>query len=69
MTQCEKILDYMKNYGAITPLDAIREFGCLRLAARISDLEKRGYNIEHIPESSTNRYGDKVHHMSYKLAA
>lgn len=39
------ILLYLKEHGSITALDAIREFGCMRLAARISDLRERGYDI------------------------
>ena len=31
MTQCEKILDYMRLNVSITPLDALREFGCIWL--------------------------------------
>ena len=45
MTQCEKILDYMRLNGSITPLDALREFGCMRLASRITDLKAQGYDI------------------------
>ena len=41
MTQCEKILDYMRSNGSITPLDALREFGCMRLASRINDLKRQ----------------------------
>ena len=68
MTQCEMILDYMKRYKTITPVDAMREFTCMRLAARIADLEKQGYAIKHIPMSSKNIYGKNVHFMSYELA-
>ena len=69
MSQCEKILEYMKLFGRISPADALREFGCMRLAARISDLEHKGYMINHIPESSVNRFGDVIHYMTYELVA
>lgn len=42
MNQSEKILDYIRENGSITPLDALREFGCMRLASRISDLKHAG---------------------------
>ena len=45
-TQNDKILEYMKNHGSITALEAVRNFGCLRLAARISDLRKMGNVID-----------------------
>jgi hypothetical protein len=58
----------MEEYGSITPLDALREFGCMRLAARINDLEKQGVAIESEMEQSLNRAGEKVHYARYKLA-
>lgn len=30
----------------ITPIEALRRFGCLRLAARVSDLRRDGLQIE-----------------------
>ena len=47
-TQCKLILEYMQSHGSITPLDALREFGCMRLSARILDLRKLGWNIRTI---------------------
>lgn len=44
-TQCEMLLDYLHKYGNITQLEAIRAFGCSRLAARVSDLRDDGYPI------------------------
>ena len=67
MTQCQKILEYIKLYGSITPLDALREFGCMRLAARINDLNHMGINIISETEYSINRNGEKVHYARYKL--
>ena len=43
-SQNDKILAYIKRRGSITALDAVR-FGCLRLAARISDLRDMGVQI------------------------
>ena len=43
-TQCAAILAMLKR-GPITPLDAIREAKCMRLAARIADLKAEGHNI------------------------
>ena len=53
----ELILDYMREFGSITPLEAIRDIGCYRLAARISDLRKDGYDIVTEPLAVRNRYG------------
>lgn len=44
-TQCDLILRYMDEHGTITSLEAMKLFGCMRLASRISDLRKQGYLI------------------------
>lgn len=67
MTQCEKILDYIRLNGSITPLDALREFGCMRLASRINDLKNQGYNIISKMEINKNRYGGTVRFARYTL--
>ena len=43
-TQCTAILAMLKR-GPITPLDAIRDAKCMRLAARIADLKAEGHTI------------------------
>ncbi len=65
MTQCEKILKYIEENGSITPLDALREFGCMRLASRISDLKRAGYSINREFEVSKNRNGETVRYARY----
>ena len=45
-TQSEMILEYLRKGYSITPLEALKEFGCFRLGARIWELKQRGYNIE-----------------------
>lgn len=43
-THCDNIIRFCeKHNGKITSMDAITNFGCTRLAARIKDLE-RGHN-------------------------
>lgn len=48
MSQEFDILLHLRDYGSITPLDALRKFGCFRLGARINDLRNQGYEIETI---------------------
>ncbi len=43
--QTEVILNYMRAGHSITPIDALRLFGCQRLAARIYDIKKQGWGI------------------------
>ena len=44
-TQTANILHALKAGRAITPMDALQEFGCFRLAARINDLRRDGHPI------------------------
>lgn len=46
ITQCDRIVEYMKKHGSITQLEAYLDIGCWRLASRISDLRRRGYSIK-----------------------
>ena len=43
--QTERILDYMLQGHAITPLEALEKFKCFRLGARIADIKARGYLV------------------------
>ena len=46
MTQCDAILQHLREHGSITPREALDEYGCFRLAARINELRKAGHDIE-----------------------
>lgn len=49
MTQTEMILGHLKEHGSITPLEAIRDYGIMRLGARIWDgtmSRKRTHKID-----------------------
>lgn len=65
--QRQIILRYLKKHGKITPFDALREAGSLRLAARIADLRKEGYKIDTVMVSRKNSAGYKVHFAEYRL--
>lgn len=66
-TQCERIIDYINDFGSITILDAFRDLGCTRLASRICDLKKRGYVFHTEFVTGQNRYGEKVSYKRYRL--
>ena len=68
MAQNKEILQYIEEYGSITPLDALREFGCMRLASRISELRQEGYPIITETETAKNRKGKKVRYARYRMA-
>ena len=66
-SQCDRILRHMRDFGSISSIEAIMEYGILRLASRISDLKKQGYKITSTTESSANRYGEVTHYSVYRL--
>lgn len=67
ITQCQRIVDYMRRFGSISTLEAFNDLGVARLASRIHDLKDQGYNISSETKSTKNRYGEKVHFKVYKL--
>lgn len=69
MTQNEKIIQYMRENGGITPLDAIMDIGCTRLASRIYELREEGYPIERTMVKVHNRNGEPCYVAEYRLEA
>ena len=45
MTQCEKVLEYMKANGSITTFECFEKLHITRLSARIKDLRDQGVAI------------------------
>lgn len=66
-TQNNRILEYIAQFGSITQLDALRDLGVMRLASRVSDLRKKGYNIVSTSEEVKNRYGEACRIKRYSL--
>ena len=56
-SQKEMILEYLQMGHSLTPLEALRHFGCFRLSARIADIRKAGYEVhaEIITDESTGK--------------
>ena len=68
MTQCDRVLRHLEDYGSIDPMEAIREYGCMRLAARIADLNGRGVEVIAERTKGKNRYGEATSYCVYRLA-
>ena len=66
-SQNEKILAYLKMGRAIDPLTAIQKFGIMRLAARVYDLKRDGFNIVAKNKQVKNRFGEICNVCVYKL--
>lgn len=67
MTQCEKVKDFMERFGSITAAQAFTDLGIMRLASRISDLERSGVAIDRQTITGKNRFGEKTHFTRYSL--
>tara|TARA_R100000654_G_scaffold14014_1_gene30287 strand:+ start:2297 stop:2527 length:231 start_codon:yes stop_codon:yes gene_type:complete len=65
LNQKQKVIRHLETYGSITPLDAFRDYGIMRLAAVIFNLKEDGYNIDSEMTTSTNRFGEKVNFAKY----
>ena len=66
-TQNERILSYIEENGSITQLEALTELGVMRLASRISDLKRQGYNIISKTETVKNRFDEKCSVKRYSI--
>jgi hypothetical protein len=62
LTQADLIGRALLEGDHITPLDALRRFGCLRLGARVYDLRRHGLPIE---RRMVER--DGKHYAEYRL--
>ena len=65
MNQYEKILQYINDFGSISPMEAFSDLGITKLATRISEMRRDGIDFNQRMETSKNRYGEKVHYMRY----
>lgn len=68
-TQNERVVQYIKDFGSITQLDAIQDLGVMRLASRVSDLRKQGVPIVSKYEKVKNRYGEETQIKRYSISA
>lgn len=62
----KRVLEFMHEHGSITPLDAIWEFGIIRLAAVIYKLKhNHGIAIETHYETARDRFGEYTRYARY----
>ena len=57
----------MRDFGSISPVEAMQDLGCMRLGARVYDLKRDGYAIKKEMETSKNRYGEDTSYARYRL--
>lgn len=69
MTQKDKVLQHLQEHGSITPLEALKEYDCMRLGARIYDLKRAGHRITTERETAINNRGERVAFARYRMGA
>ena len=52
--QKQQVLNHLKCHGSITPLEALQQYGCFRLAVIINRLRNEGHPIDTDLMTSTN---------------
>ncbi len=67
MTQNQMILNHLEEHGSITSLEAMTTYGIMRLASRISDLRRKGYNISSTRIKVLNRRNEACWVSKYEL--
>lgn len=66
-TQKDRILDHIKRYGSITPMDAYYFLGITKLATRVSEMRREGIEFNIIIEHGINQVGVPMHYARYSL--
>lgn len=68
MTQRDAIIDYITEFGSITPMQAFSDLGITKLATRISEMRKDGWRFKIEMVSTKNRYGKSVSYAKYSFS-
>lgn len=67
MTQSDRVLQYMQDFGSINAMQAIYDLGNTRLSAAIFKLKRDGVNIKSEWKHGVNRYGEKTRYKDYYI--
>lgn len=68
ISQKNRIIDYIKQFGSITSWEAYKELGVMQLGARIDQLKKEGYIFRTEWIQTKNRFGENVSFKKYYLS-
>ena len=66
-TQRKAVIWHLKEYGNLTSLEAIKQYGITRLASIIFNLRDEGFKIESKSENKLNRFGNSMTIANYYL--
>lgn len=66
-SQKARILSHLLSGKSITPMEALNQYGCFRLSARIYDLIDDGYNIKKVMrEVNGKRFAEYSYEKEYR---
>lgn len=68
MTQNARILEWIDEFGSITPQEAMVYLAVMRLAARIKEIRDSGINIICEMIDGVNKFGEKTRYARYRRA-
>lgn len=67
MNRAQRVFEYMREFGSITPMEAFRDLGYTRLACAINEMKRDGHNVSKKYETAKNRFGQSVTYARYYL--
>ena len=67
ITQRQKIVDYMQEFGSITSWEAYRDLGITQFATRVKELREKGYLFKTKWENKKNQEGKKIKFKRFYL--
>lgn len=67
VSQKKMVLDYIREFGSITPIDAFRDLGITRLSAVVFNLREDDHDIEKAIETGKNRFGNRTRYARYSF--
>lgn len=67
VSQKKMVLDYIREFGSITSLEAFRDLGITRLSAIVFKLREEGHDIDKAIETGKNRFGNRTRYARYNL--
>lgn len=67
MNQRQLILNYIREFGSITPMQAFADLGITKLSTRISEMKRDGINIKVDSVQQKNRYGKTITFSKYSM--
>lgn len=67
MTQANRVLEYLKSGKTITTLNAFKELGITRLAARVYELKSDGHEVKKNTITVVNRFNENCAIAEYYM--